>query len=100
MSRNGEPIESIEIKDLVYTGIDMEPLLPGLVPLYEEREAAFYCNYSWREWQQLEPYERAENVAHFRLKRLIDLHNADAMNVASAQRQRRADMMAQAQRNS
>lgn len=82
----GEPIEWVPVRDVVETGIEMDPLLPGLVPLYEEREAAVYGHYNWREWRELEPQERAFAVAQYRMHHLIELHHGDALNAAMERR--------------
>ncbi len=88
MTRNGEPIETLSIRDTVATGIAYEPLLPGLVPLYEEREAAVFGHCAWRDWAALPVEERAAAVAHYRLHRLVELHSTDAMNRAMERRMR------------
>lgn len=90
VTRNGEAIETLPVRDTVTTGIDYASLLPGLVPLYEEREAAVYGHYRWRDWQNLPAEERAAAVAHFRLHRLIDLHQHDALNTAMERRRQMA----------
>ena len=53
--------------------------LPGLVPEFEEREAAVFCHFNWSEWRLLHWWERARNVAHFRLHNLVNLHKNDAV---------------------
>lgn len=50
-----------------------------MVPEIEEREAAKFNGYTWRTWQDLPRRERVDNVAYFRLSRLIDLHREDAV---------------------
>lgn len=89
MTRNGEPIETVTVREVIQTGIEFDALLPGLVPLYEEREAATYGHYTWREWRtELEPEERAAAVAQYRLHHLVTLHQNDAMNAAMERRSR------------
>lgn len=61
------------------TGIRYHSLLPELVSLVEEREAAIFCLYNWREWQGLTWEEQAEGVAHFRIHRAIELHQNEAV---------------------
>lgn len=57
-----------------------------LVPEYDEREAARFNGYTWKEWQEfdlLDPvgrYNRAANVAYHRMHRIIETHTDDAMN--------------------
>lgn len=56
------------------------------MPEIEEREAAIFCGYNWKEWQEfslLEPagrYERAAGVAHFRMHALIERHTEEAIS--------------------
>ncbi len=65
--------------DPVSTGIVYGGNLPGLVPEFEEREAAVFCHLNWTEWRLLDWLERAKNVAHFRLHHLVNLHKNDAV---------------------
>jgi len=39
---------------------------------YECREAARFAHASWREFQRLSQVEKAQTLAHFRLKHMID----------------------------
>ena len=50
------------------------------MPIYEEQEALRYANYNPTQWQGLSWQEKAFNVAHYRLSRLIKLHGNDAVN--------------------
>ena len=61
------------------TGIVYQPLVPGLVPEIEAREAAVFGLYTWRQWQQLDWQERVDGVAHFRVHRAIELHQNEAV---------------------
>lgn len=79
MTRNGEPIWRYAISKPVQTGIGIEPLMDGLVPEFECREAAVYCHYRPNEFEQLPAGERAMCVAQYRLSRLVDLHSQDAV---------------------
>jgi hypothetical protein len=85
--RDGEPIHQVELRQGVQTGIQQIALLAGLVPEIEEREAALFNGYKWREWQEtfplMEPegrWERAKGVAWFRLQNLKKSHIEDALN--------------------
>jgi len=53
--------------------------MPGLVPLYEEREASVFAHYNWTEWTSLHWRERAAVVAHYRTHRQIELHHSDVV---------------------
>lgn len=88
MTRNGEPLEALALRDAIVTGIEYDAVLPGLVPLYEEREAAVFGHYRWTDWQALAPEERAAAVAHFRLHRLVEMHSSDAVSRAMERRAR------------
>ena len=74
---------------MVRTGITLGSLLPELVPVYEEREAARFGNYNWREWKRLESYEQADVVAHYRLHFLIELNQSDALSSELKRRSRK-----------
>lgn len=63
-------------------------MLPGMVPEIEEREAARFGGVPWADWERLPRVDRIDGVAHFRLSRLIDLHQSDAHN---AELKRRAN---------
>lgn len=66
-------------------------ILPGLVPELEERESALFCGYKWKEWLALERIERAANIAHYRMHRLIEMHGEDAVSRESERRARIAN---------
>ena len=80
IERNGEPIQNHHVKHAVQSGINYGRLLSILVPIYEEQEALRYANYNPTQWQGLSWQEKAFNVAHYRLSRLIKLHSSDAVN--------------------
>jgi hypothetical protein len=50
----------------------------GLVPEIEERDGAIFNGYTWREWTDLPYADRVYGLAHFRVHRLIQLHNNEA----------------------
>lgn len=54
--------------------------MPELVSPYEEREACRFSNYNWATWEDLPVEERATCVAHYRLNRLIQAHQQDAIS--------------------
>jgi hypothetical protein len=72
----------------VATGIQQTGLVVGVVPEIEEREAAIFCGYTWKEWLEFsltEPegrYNRASGIAHYRLHFMIEAHRDDAINDA------------------
>lgn len=87
MTRNGEPISEWPLRRQLATGIAFDTPIPILVPEIEEREAAVFNGYTWREWCDLERDERIDGIAHHRLRRLIEQHVHDA-SVEHAERQR------------
>lgn len=62
----------------------------GLVPEYEEREAAAYTSCPWHEWQRLPYDDRAAGVAHYRVHLLISVHTQDAAERDRERKERRA----------
>lgn len=54
----------------------MPELMPGNVPLYEEHAARVEAHYTLPQWQCITPFERAFEVAHYRLRNLIQAHSA------------------------
>ena len=55
---------------------------PGAVPEIEEREAALFNGYTWKEWLDLDREDRIEGIAHARVRRAIDAHVQDAVEGA------------------
>lgn len=55
----------------------------NMVPEYEAREAAVYCNYNWVEFQAVDPVERAKSVAQYRCHYLIESNMNNAAETAS-----------------
>lgn len=82
VAKNGEAIQQAAIRRMVTTGIEFHRLLPELVPLYEEREAATFSHYNFNEWQALHYSEKAMAVAHYRLSRLVGIHEEEARQKA------------------
>jgi hypothetical protein len=66
-----------------------------MVPELEEREAARWNGYTWKEWQEfdlLDPwgrYNRAAGVAAMRMDRIISNHSDDAVNQEMERKQHR-----------
>lgn len=72
---------------MLKTGINFNPEVPGTISEFEEREAAQWLHYTWSEWVGLGRIEKVAALAHYRLRRLIDLHAHDA----SVREQRRRE---------
>jgi hypothetical protein len=80
ITRNGEPIQEIELKARLNAGIDIEGI-PGLIPRFHEKEACDLANYQFfNSWRELEPEEREEIVAHYIARNLVESHKDDALN--------------------
>ena len=82
VKRFGLPIDEVYVKRKFDPGIAVETT-EGLVSEYEEREAAVYSGYTWREWLDLHWYDRASCIAHHRLHNTIELHVSDAAESAA-----------------
>lgn len=74
------------MKQGIKTGIQQIAVLEGLVPEFEEREAAIYNGYTWKEWLEfdlLDPFgrwHRASGIAAYRMHFLQEAHINDAQN--------------------
>lgn len=66
----------------------------GLVPDYECREAAIFAGYTQPQWVNLEWYERAAVIAHYRVHNLVEAHVHDAAD----QERKRLERAAQRRR--
>lgn len=73
MTWRGEPLEHAEFQHTLPLGIRVRTHIPGAVSEYEERQTASICAYTWEQWIELTPQQRAASVAHCRVKRMIDL---------------------------
>jgi len=62
--------------------------MPWLVPEIEEREAARFAGYTWREWSELSHEGRVNGVAHYRVKSLLEAHAQDAVRSEQEARER------------
>ena len=72
----------IETSSGVNTGVRLHSLIPGMVPPYEEALARRASGYKAREWLELEPFERAVEVALYRIDKKIEAISADAEKAA------------------
>lgn len=53
--------------------------IPGNIPVFEEHDARIKAGYTLTEWYKLDSGARALEVAHYRLRNIIDLAGNDAM---------------------
>lgn len=64
----------------------MQPVAADLVPEYDEREAARFNGYTWKEWLEFDildaygRYNRAAGIAYHRVHQMIEAHKDDALN--------------------
>ena len=77
VERWGDPITAVHLRTLD-TGITYRRIVPNVVPEVEEREAARFNGYTWKEWLKLPRQERVDGVAYSRIRRYIDMHQEDA----------------------
>lgn len=80
MLRNNEPIQNVNLKYRLATGIEVKDF-PGIVPKLYEINACHAANYRYySDWQQLESHEKATLIAHYYTNILLDSHKSEAMN--------------------
>ena len=73
------PIIDIAPGNTIRTGVDYHRQFRGLVPFFEEYDAMISAGYNANEWENLDPIERADAVAYYRLQKLVSLHENDAV---------------------
>ncbi len=88
VTRHGEPISLLPLNQTVNTGVRYSAIVPGLVPEIEERDAGRFNGYTWHEWRTLHYAERVDNIAYYRLSRLIDMHKEDAVATETRRKSR------------
>ena len=64
--------------------------MAGIISEVEDRDSSRFNGYSWREWQTLSYQDRVDGVAYYRLRRLIDMHEEDAVSSEVERRSRRS----------
>jgi len=79
VSRNGQPIHDLPAGSSIHTGIGFRVQLRGLVSWFEEFDAMVEARHTPESWERLKPPEKADAVARYRLKRVIMLHENDAL---------------------
>lgn len=63
--------------------------MAGLISEVEDRDSARFNGYSWHDWQLQTYQDRVDGVAYYRLRRLIDMHEEDAVSSEVERRSRR-----------
>ncbi len=88
MERHGETITAYRLKTLE-TGITLERGFGGLVPEVEERQAARFSGFNWKEWGKLPVADRVDCVAYNRIRRAIEANEEDAREKEVARKRRK-----------
>ncbi|KKM90668.1 hypothetical protein LCGC14_1236220 [marine sediment metagenome] len=86
VSRDGIPIEKLDVATSIQTGIAYDIQIPGLVPFFEEYEAMVRANCNDEQWGNVHYSDKAKAVAFHRLKKIINLHEGDAVEVHRKQK--------------
>lgn len=82
--RSGQEILNARLKNAINTSIELENInIVGiqLVHPLDEYNACIDSNMSWIEWQQLSNSDKADVVALYRIKRIVDNHSQDEMQI-------------------
>lgn len=79
VQRGGKPILEAGLKGTISTGIRYTYQIRNVVPFFEEYDAMVKAGYNTTEWNNLEYMTKVEAVAYQRLKKLIGLHENDAV---------------------
>lgn len=84
IARHGLPLKEVGLKRKYNPGIVIYTDIEGMVPDYEVREAAVYCNYTPQQfYDDLDYIERAKVVAQYREHHRIEANMSDAAEAAS-----------------
>lgn len=84
-----DPIETVEPMEIIRTDISFGIQIQGCVPFYEADLARIEAGYNLIEWDQLDYWMKAKEVAHFRLRKYVSLHEGDAQVLHQKLRGRR-----------
>lgn len=79
VQRNNRSIIELKPKGTINTGIRYATQIKGVVPFFEEYDAMVEAGFNVIEWENLDYVEKADAIAYRRLKRLIGLHENDAV---------------------
>lgn len=86
----GTPLREYLLSRKFDAGITIENTFPGTVPEFECREAAVYVQVSWLTWlHDMDGYERARAVAHYRTSLSLKAHVEDAAEKAARSKRAR-----------
>ena len=79
---NGLPILEVIPPKSISTGIEFGVQVPGLVTWFEEHQARLESGYTLDEWRSCNYYTRVVEVAMYRLRRAVHLHEEAAVSKA------------------
>jgi len=90
MTRAGIPLREYLLAKKFDAGIQIVKRLEYEVPEFECREAAVFVHVSWKTWtEEMDGWERACAVAHYRTSLSLKAHIDDASEKASKRREAR-----------
>lgn len=94
VSRDGYDIKDVQLKHGIKTGIDYQPIvIEGcqLVNPLDEMKACKDNNINWLDWYRcnISLKEKATIIGLWRLNKLIDSHNEDAVQIESEKKSKR-----------
>ena len=80
MTISGQALTEVKLpKGTVQTGVEYEPIAPGLVTKMEERDTAAGARIPWTQWEQMERHQRVEEIAFRRTRQMVELHQNAAV---------------------
>lgn len=90
MTRSGLPLREYHLAKKFDADIKITKQLPGEVPEFECREAAVFVHVSWQQWvDNMDGWERAKAVAHYRVSLALKAHVEDAAERAANRKKAR-----------
>lgn len=79
------PVTDVELDHAVYTGAELNLLVVGLVPIYEEHTARLERGYTLAVWETMDVMEKAMVIAQRRMRIALENIQAEA-EIRQAQR--------------
>jgi hypothetical protein len=78
IKRFGKPIEEVQLRNTLYTGIEFGHL-PGYIPLFIEVNACHAAGYRYfHDWQELTEDQKSFLIGHFISNRWVENNRSDA----------------------
>jgi hypothetical protein len=66
-------LQTAEFRHTLPLGLAFRTVQPGVVGDYEERTVAAEYHYTWADWLSLSHLDRAQVIAHSRVRHMVDL---------------------------